>query len=141
MLPPPKTKPSRRGTAQRNASIASRPPYADGIELAWKHPRCIVCLRDDVAMTRAHLVPESLGGFVWSRTHCADCNNGLGARVEAGVKDDPTIRYAIEEALASELPELARAFAEGQPYVVPSEQGPLAARYRDGAVELDTTRL
>lgn len=111
------------------------------MELPWKHRRCIVCLRDDVAMTRAHLVPESLGGFVWSRTHCAKCNNGLGTRVEAGVKHDPTIRYAIEEALVDELPELTRAFAEGQPYVVPSEQGPLAARYRGGAVELGTTRL
>lgn len=111
------------------------------MELPWPHSRCIVCLRDDVPMTRAHLVPESLGGFVWSRTHCAACNNGLGTRVEAGVKDDPTIRYAIEHALADELPELAKAFAERQPYVIPSAHGPLAARYRDGAVELGTTTL
>ncbi|HEY8777051.1 MAG TPA: HNH endonuclease [Gaiellaceae bacterium] len=111
------------------------------MELSWKHQRCIVCLRDDVAMTRSHLVPESLGGFAWSRTLCAECNNGLGARVESGVKHDPTIRYAIEDALASELPDLARGFAEGQPYFVPSDQGPLAARYREGAIELGTTQL
>lgn len=111
------------------------------MELPWPHSRCIVCLRDDVPMTRAHLIPESLGGFVWSRTHCAACNNSLGTRVEAGVKHDPTIRYTIEHALAAELPELVKAFAEGQPYVIPSEQGPLAARYRDGAVELGTTKL
>jgi hypothetical protein len=92
-------------------------------------------------MTRAHLVPESLGGFVWARTHCAGCNNGLGARVESGVKHDPTIRYAVEHALGDELPELAQAFAEGQPYFVPSDRGPLAARYRAGAVELGTTKL
>jgi fructose-specific component phosphotransferase system IIB-like protein len=111
------------------------------MELPWIHRRCIVCLRDDIEMTRAHLVPQSLGGFVWARTHCADCNNGLGARVEASVKHDPTIRYAVEHALVDELGELARTFAEGQPYVVPSEQGPLVARYRGGAVELATTKL
>jgi hypothetical protein len=111
------------------------------MELPWPHRRCIICLREDVKMTRAHLVPESLGGFVWSRTHCADCNSGIGARVESGVKHDPTIRYAIEHALVDEVPELARAFAEGQPYFVPSEQGPLKARYRGGAVELGTTKL
>ena len=111
------------------------------MELPWPHRRCIVCLRGDVPMTRAHLIPESLGGFVWSRTHCASCNNGLGTRVEAGVKDDPTIRYALEYALADEVPELVKTFAEGLAYVVPSEQGPLAARYRDGKVELGTTKL
>lgn len=57
------------------------------------------------------------------------------------MKDDPIIRYTVEEALAGQIPELARAFAEGQPYFVPSEQGPLAARYRDGVVALGTTRL
>ena len=92
-------------------------------------------------MTRAHLVPESLGGFVWARTLCAACNNGLGTRVEAGVKKDPTIRYALEHALADKLPELAQKFAEGQSYVVPSEQGPLEARYRGGGVELGTTKF
>lgn len=92
-------------------------------------------------MTRAHLIPESLGGFVWSRTHCASCNNDLGSRVEAGVKHDPTIRYALEHALADELPEVVRDFAGGLPYIVSSEQGPLDARYRDGAVELGTTKL
>lgn len=92
-------------------------------------------------MSRAHLVPESLGGFAWSYTHCASCNNGLGSRVEAAVKDDPTIRYALEVALVGELPELVRAFAEGQPYIVPSDRGPLKASYRGGAVELGTTRL
>jgi HNH endonuclease len=111
------------------------------MELPWAHQRCIVCLRDDVEMTRAHLVPQSLGGFVWARTQCADCNNGLGTRVESGVKHDPTIRYAIEHALVDELPELAREFTEGQPYFVPSEQGPLAARYRGGVVALGTTKL
>jgi hypothetical protein len=111
------------------------------VELPWSQPRCIVCLRADVPMTRAHLVPESLGGFAWSRTHCAPCNSGLGTRVEAAVKDDPTIRYAVEHALAGELPELVATFAKGQPYIVPSEQGPLNAQYRGGTVELGTTKL
>src|SRR3954466_11849097 len=104
--------------------------------LPWVHRRCIICMRLDVELTRAHLVPESLGGFVWARTHCADCNSGLGARVESGVKYDPAIRYAIEHALVDELPALAREFAKGQPYFFPSDQGPLAARYRGGVVEL-----
>jgi hypothetical protein len=82
------------------------------MELSWAYRRCILCLREDVTLTRAHLVPEALGGFVWARTFCPECNNGIGSRIEAGVKHDPTIRYAIEEALAQELPDLARTFAE-----------------------------
>src|SRR5438034_604450 len=92
-------------------------------------------------MTRAHLVPVSLGGFAWARTHCACCNKGLGTRVEAAVRDDPTIRYALEVALVAELPELVKAFAQGQRYIVPSEHGALEARYRAGAVGLATTKL
>jgi hypothetical protein len=80
---------------------------------------------DGALLDERSLVPESLGGFVWSWTHCAKCNNGLGTRVESGVKHDPTIRYAIEHALVDELPELAQVFAEGQPYFVQSGQGRL----------------
>jgi len=112
------------------------------MELSWKHQRCIVCLRDDVAMT-----PLAPRARVARRLRLVADTSAPSATTDSvrvsspALKHDPTIRYAIEDALASELPDLARGFAEGQPYFVPSDQGPLAARYREGAIELGTTQL
>jgi len=92
-------------------------------------------------MSRSHLVPQSLGGFVWAWTHCADCNNRVGNEIEAAVKRDDSIRHALERELAREIPEIARSFAEGQRYMAPSETGNLNASFRDGAFALGTTRL
>ena len=115
---------------------ARSPQYPKGMELPWPSKRCISCLRDDVEMTRAHLIPESIGGFLWARTHCQTCNSHFGATVEAGVKDDPGIRLAIERALAGELPDLARTFAEGQLYIAKSPHGVFEAKVRGGEFEM-----
>jgi hypothetical protein len=86
-------------------------------------------------MTRAHLIPETIGGFLWARTQCATCNSELGADVEGAVKRDDGIRLAIE-ALAERLPDLARSFREGQRYAKRTEQGIVRAKIKDGLVEV-----
>jgi HNH endonuclease len=52
------------------------------MELPWEDGGCILCLRDDIEMSRSHIVPQSLGGFVWARTHCASCNSLVGSAIE-----------------------------------------------------------
>ena len=111
------------------------------MELPWSHRRCILCLRDDVEMSRAHLVPQSLGGFVWAWTHCAACNNRVGSEIEAAVKRDDSIRHALEREIAREIPEIAKSFAEGQRYLAQSDSGSLDASFRRGLFEIGTTRL
>lgn len=111
------------------------------MELPWAYRRCILCLRDDVEMSRSHLVPQSLGGFVWAWTHCTACNNLVGSAIEAEVKRDDSIRHALESQLAGTIPEIATAFAEGQGYIAPSDAGNLDASFRDGTFQLGTTKL
>src|SRR5438270_341747 len=95
------------------------------MEWPWQDKRCILCLREDEELSRAHLFPEFLGGFLWSRTHCRDCNSFIGHQVEAAAKRDDSFRYAIEVALAEELPDLARSFAESQGYIARTPDGSL----------------
>jgi hypothetical protein len=92
-------------------------------------------------MSRSHLVPQSIGGFVWAWTHCTACNNLVGSAVESAVKTDDSIRHALERELAGVIPDIATAFAAGQSYVGQSDAGNLTARFRAGAFELDTTKL
>jgi HNH endonuclease len=51
------------------------------MESAWPEQKCILCLREEEKLSRAHLFPEMLGGFLWSRTHCKDCNSFFGHEV------------------------------------------------------------
>lgn len=92
-------------------------------------------------MSRSHLVPQSLGGFVWAWTHCTSCNNLLGSAIEFEVKRDDSIRHALEHELAGVIPDIAAAFASGQKYLGQSDAGNLSASFRDGGFELGTTKL
>jgi len=106
------------------------------VEFEWLEPRCILCLREE-ELSRAHLFAEAIGGFVSSRTHCRDCNSFLGHHVESKVKRDDSFRHAIERELASDLPELAESFAEGQRYIARASDGSLIhGRRRGGEQEV-----
>ncbi len=111
------------------------------MELPWSHRRCILCLRDDAAMSRSHLVPQSLGGFVWAWTHCTACNNLVGSAIEFAVKRDDSIRHALERELADVIPDIATAFVGGQRYLGQSDAGNVHASFRNGGFELGTTKL
>lgn len=94
--------------------------------------KCILCLREEKKLSRAHLFPGVLGGFLWSRTHCRDDNSFLGHEVEAVAKRDDSFRHAIERELANDLPDLAEAFSEGQSYISRTEDGSLIKAKRRG---------
>lgn len=107
-------------------------PTLGGVEWPWTEPRCVLCLREEEKLTRGHLFPEMLGGFLWSRTHCKACNSFLGHEVEAAAKRDDSFRLAIERELALELPDLAESFSEGQGYISRAEDGSLIRGARRG---------
>lgn len=109
------------------------------MELIGPHERCILCGTEG-PLSRAHLFPESVGGFAWSRTHCKQCNEKLGSEVEAGVKNDDTIRLAIEHGLASELPELAERFSAGQQYIRKTDHGTITAKKVGGDYRIRSQR-
>jgi len=107
-------------------------PTLRRVECPWPQPTCILCLREAEKLSRAHLFAEMLGGFLWSRTHCRECNSYLGSEVEAAAKRDDSFRHAIERELAAELPDLADSFAEGQNYIARAADGSLVRGARRG---------
>lgn len=112
------------------------------MDLGWPHRRCILCLREpsaDVPFSRAHLIPEAVGGFAWAWTKCKDCNDRAGHQIEAPLVKDDSIVFAVS-ALARELPELAREFAERQTLIAKTPSGLIRARQRGDDVEILTTR-
>jgi HNH endonuclease len=112
------------------------------VDLGWPHRRCILCCRelaDDLPFSRAHLIPESIGGFAWAWTKCKKCNELAGSSIEGAVVKDPSIVSSVH-ALRDELPDLARKFAERTRWVAHTEHGPIEARLRDGAFRLLTTK-
>jgi hypothetical protein len=78
----------------------------------WPDPRCIVCLSDDQDLTKAHLIPEAIGGRLAVPFLCGQCNSYLGAKVEAGLKEDPITRLALA-AMEDQVPAIAK-IGEGQ---------------------------
>jgi hypothetical protein len=78
-------------------------------------------------MTRSHLVPESIGGFIWARTMCKSCNEVTGHSIEAGVRKDDSVRFALD-AVRNDLPELA----DGQQYFARTDGAIVNATLRDG---------
>lgn len=94
----------------------------------WPEPRCVLCLHDDVPMTRAHVVPKAIGGFLWGYTLCQQCNSWVGSTIEAFIKTDDGIRIAVEKALANQLPaSFVEAYSAGQPYMKQIEGGRVRA--------------
>lgn len=81
--------PVKSSTRERRAGID-----AHGMEYPFPKGRCILCLRgeDEVQITKSHLVPEFVGGFLWAYTHCKDCNSFLGHEVESELKRDEGTR-------------------------------------------------
>jgi hypothetical protein len=112
------------------------------MELGWPHRRCILCCRQlapDVPFSRAHLIPESIGGFVWAWTKCKECNERAGTSIEAAVVQDDSIIYSVH-ALRELLPDLAQRFDDRTRWVAHTEHGPIEARLRGGAFQLLTTK-
>lgn len=91
----------------------------------WPDPRCIVCLSDDQNLTKAHLIPEAIGGRLVIPCLCGECNSYLGAKVEAGLKEDPITRLALA-AMEDHVPAIAK-IGEGQLF---TGEGPDELRFQ-----------
>jgi hypothetical protein len=112
------------------------------MDLGWPFRRCILCCRDlseDVPFSRAHVIPDSIGGFAWAWTKCKECNEEVGSSVEAAVVRDDSIVFSVN-ALRDDLPDLASKFDERTQWVAQTHHGPIEARLRDGAFQLLTTK-
>jgi hypothetical protein len=112
------------------------------VDLGWSYRRCILCgreLADDVPFSRAHLIPDSIGGFAWAWTKCKECNEQVGSSIEEAVIRDDSIICSVD-ALRSQLPELAKRFDERTRWIAKTDHGPIEARLRNGAYELLTTK-
>ena len=98
--------------------------------LAWKHDRCVLCLRQ-VPLTEEHVIPQSIGGILKVSFLCKPCNDNLGARVEAAAKKDPSIRLALEK-IRPLAPKVIAKLTEGQEYIAESWLGKVRGAIRKG---------
>jgi hypothetical protein len=112
------------------------------VDLGWPHRRCILCCRelsDEVPFSRAHLIPQAIGGFLWAWTKCKECNDRAGSDIEAAVVRDDSIILSVN-ALRDELPELAARFDARTRFVAQSDHGLVEARRQGDDFEILTTR-
>ena len=89
------------------------------MRIEWPGNRCIICLKE-THLSNEHIIPKSIGGLFTCSFLCRDCNSHLGWAVESKIKDDPSIRFAMD-ALQSDIPDFTRRFTEGQEFLC---QGP-----------------
>jgi hypothetical protein len=66
------------------------------VKIAWSDRRCVVCVRErdsgpeGLQTTKGHVIPEALGGRLWSPFLCKDCNSGMGT-IEEKLLDDISV--------------------------------------------------
>jgi hypothetical protein len=65
------------------------------VVIEWADRRCIVCT-ESTALTKAHVIPAAVGGRLSVAFECGPCNSRLGHAIEAPLKNDASIRFAIE---------------------------------------------
>lgn len=108
-------------------------------EVPWPHGWCILCLAQG-DLTVEHIIPRQIGGRLTARFLCKPCNDQLGHRVEAEVRADPSIRLAAEN-LQDQIPDLAKAIREGQPYIALGPGGKARGTIKSGKFQIDAATL
>jgi hypothetical protein len=98
--------------------------------LDWNDPRCLFCL-EEKPLTKAHLIPEFLGGNLFAYNECKDCNSLLGAKVEAAIRKSAQIRLAAGN-LRDQLPDLEQRINDGQRYFAKQDDGTVVHFARKG---------
>ena len=106
------------------------------MNIEWTGKRCILCLKE-VPLSREHIIPKAIGGILTCSFLCKECNSSLGTRVDAEVKKDPRIRFAVDN-LQSDIPDLAHKFMEGQPYILQVGSRPERGKFRKGELRVTT---
>lgn len=103
-------------------------------EIPWSYGACVLCL-NECSLTREHVIPAQIGGALWVRFLCQRCNSYLGSAVEAAMREDPSIRLAVEN-LREQLPGLADAIREGLPFIGTSPGGAVTLQMRVGELRV-----
>jgi hypothetical protein len=95
----------------------------------WPAERCIACLeRGD--LTKAHVIPESVGGQLVAPFECRGCNGRAGHAFESALKAEPGVRYATE-ILGGQLGDLATRIRARAPFVSTDDGRRIRAIRRD----------
>ena len=100
----------------------------------WDGKSCILCLKT-APLTCEHIIPESIGGQLTCSFLCKDCNSFLGAKIEAALREDPSIRLSTDY-IRRVKPELAIRIEEGLGFFVNCSDGPGKAYQKDGNIRL-----
>lgn len=107
------------------------------MDMGWGEERCIICLgtktaKDpDSAMTRGHVIPQSVGGRLFAFNECKRCNARFGHGPEAVLVGDPAVRAAAE-AVAEQIPELIEQMRRRKVFVAEGDTGVLVRAVVDG---------
>ncbi len=100
------------------------------MDAGWEIDRCVVCLRELdpndplTELSRAHVIPASIGGKLYARFLCKRCNSRSGTAIEADLVNDPTVRHLVEQ-LADQMPELATKLRSGKTLIARTTDGGL----------------
>ena len=108
------------------------------MRIKWPGNRCIICLKE-APLSREHLIPKALGGILICSFLCKECNSALGTRVDAEVKKDPRIRFAVDH-LESDIPNFASEFREGQEFIIQGPIGSERGKIRQGILRVTSRK-
>jgi hypothetical protein len=106
------------------------------VDIGWGEERCIICLGTprsedpDSVMTRAHVIPQSVGGKLLANNECKRCNQRVGHGPEAALVGDPAIRSAAE-AVAEQIPDLIQRMRRRKVFIAQSDTGLLVRAVPD----------
>lgn len=90
------------------------------MEILSDFERCIICC-EAPADSLEHILSDAIGGRLKARILCRNCNNWLGHQLVGIIKNDPSIRLAIEY-LKNELP---TTFQDYMTFIGTTPEGPI----------------
>jgi hypothetical protein len=96
--------------------------------IKWIDEICILCKQKKL-LTEEHAIPEQVGGILKSNILCKDCNDYLGHSIEASIKNDPSIRLAIE-GIKFQAPELFDRMINRLTYIAKNKDGDVKGIFR-----------
>jgi hypothetical protein len=96
--------------------------------------RCAICL-DPKPLTSEHIIPESIGGTLEAEIQCVNCNSVLGSELVSQARQDPVLRFAIQN-LKNDLPDLYASMENGQKYMAKDVTGKsILTKFKKGRLE------
>ncbi len=97
--------------------------------IKWIDERCILCTQTKF-LTNEHVIPAQIGGILSSDIICKDCNDYLGHSIEANIKNDPSLRLAIE-GVKNQVPDLYNIMIQRLPFLAKSIHGTVKGSFKN----------